>query len=153
MKRARLLAAALAGLVFGAGLIVSDMVNPARVLGFLDVAGAWDPTLAFVMLGAIGVAAPAYRLAARRGTGFAGAPLHLPAKKSIDAPIVIGGAVFGIGWGLAGFCPGPAFVGVGAGSVKALVFVLAMLAGMVLARLLARGRSESAARASPARSI
>jgi uncharacterized membrane protein YedE/YeeE len=129
-----LLTAALAGLIFGLGLIISGMANPARVLAFLDVTGAWDPTLLCVMGGAVLVAAPAFALAARRGRSFTGAPLRLPAKTPINGPIVIGGAVFGMGWGLAGFCPGPAFIGIGAGSAKAMIFVAAMLAGMAIAQ-------------------
>lgn len=120
----------LAGLVFGLGLIVSGMANPAKVLGFLDVTGRWDPSLAFVMAGAIAVGAVAFALARRRTASLLGAPMRLPATRAIDRRLVIGSALFGMGWGIAGFCPGPALVSLGMGEVKGLVFVAAMLAGM-----------------------
>jgi uncharacterized membrane protein YedE/YeeE len=119
-----------AGLLFGLGLIVSGMADPAKVLGFLDLAGAWDPSLALVMGGAVAVGLLAYPLAKRRGNTLLGGPLQLPAKRDIDRRLVGGSLLFGIGWGLAGICPGPALVLVGAGSLKGLVFGLAMLAGM-----------------------
>lgn len=124
--------ALLAGLVFGLGLILSGMANPAKVLGFLDLAGAWDPSLMFVMGGAIGVAFFAFAAAARRKLTLTGQPLVLPTARRIDRPLVLGSLLFGIGWGVAGFCPGPALVGVGLLQPKALLFVLAMLAGMGL---------------------
>ncbi|SEN86317.1 hypothetical protein SAMN05428959_103476 [Duganella sp. CF517] len=124
--------ALLAGLVFGIGLIISGMANPAKVLGFLDLAGAWDPSLMFVMGGAIGVAFVGFAAAARRKQTPFGAPITLPTARRIDRPLVIGSLLFGIGWGIAGFCPGPALVGVGMLQPKALLFVLAMLAGMGL---------------------
>ena len=120
----------LGGLVFGLGLIVSGMANPAKVLGFLDVTGRWDPSLAFVMAGAIAVGAVTFALARRRTASLLGAPMRLPATRAIDRRLVIGSALFGIGWGIAGFCPGPALVSLGMGEVKGLVFVAAMLAGM-----------------------
>lgn len=120
----------LAGLVFGLGLIVSGMANPAKVLGFLDVTGRWDPSLAFVMAGAIAVGVVAFALARRRTASLLGAPMRLPATRAIDRRLVIGSALFGMGWGIAGFCPGPALVSLGMGEVKGLVFVAAMLAGM-----------------------
>ena len=120
-----------AGLVFGIGLIVSQMASPAKVIGFLDVAGRWDPSLAFVMCGAIAVAAIGFALAGRRPTTLLGTPFLLPSTRIIDARLVGGALLFGIGWGLGGFCPGPAFVALGAGQVKAFVFVAAMLAGML----------------------
>jgi uncharacterized membrane protein YedE/YeeE len=119
-----------AGLLFGLGLIVSGMADPAKVLGFLDLAGAWDPSLALVMGGAVAVGLLAYPLAKRRGNTLLGGPLQLPAKRDIDRRLVGGSLLFGIGWGLAGICPGPALVLVGYGSLKGLVFGLAMLAGM-----------------------
>ena len=125
-----------AGLVFGAGLILSGMTDPGKVIGFLDVAGNWDPSLAFVMGGAILVGFFAFRSAGRRGRTFLGGALHLPNRRDIDARLVGGSVVFGIGWGLAGFCPGPALVAFGAGYDEAAVFVLAMLGGMLLHRLL-----------------
>ncbi|MET3440337.1 putative membrane protein YedE/YeeE [Variovorax paradoxus] len=120
----------LAGLVFGLGLLVSGMANPAKVLGFLDVGGAWDPSLAFVMGGAIGVGAVAFAVARKRTHSLLGAAMKLPASREIDRRLLAGSALFGIGWGVAGFCPGPGLVALGMGEAKALVFVLAMVAGM-----------------------
>ena len=124
--------ALLAGLIFGLGLILSGMANPAKVLGFLDLAGAWDPSLMFVMGGAIGVAFVGFAAAARRKVTPTGEPINLPTARQIDRPLVIGALLFGIGWGITGFCPGPALVGAGMLEPKALLFVLAMLAGMGL---------------------
>jgi len=120
----------LAGLVFGLGLIVSGMANPAKVLGFLDITGAWDPSLALVMAGAISVGAIAFAVAGRRTTSLIGAEMKLPTARHIDRRLVVGSTLFGMGWGIAGFCPGPGLVALGMGEVKALVFVAAMLAGM-----------------------
>lgn len=122
----------LVGLLFGLGLILSGMTDPGKVLGFLDIAGAWDPSLAFVMGGAIGVAFFAFAAACRRTTAVLGGAIHLPGNAPIDRRLVIGSLVFGVGWGLAGFCPGPALVAAGAGIGGALVFVLAMVAGMAV---------------------
>lgn len=122
--------ALLAGLIFGLGLILSGMANPAKVLGFLDLVGAWDPSLMFVMGGAIGVAFFGFAAVGRRKLTPSGEPINLPTARRIDRPLVIGSLLFGIGWGVAGFCPGPALVGVGMLAPKALLFVLAMLAGM-----------------------
>jgi hypothetical protein len=119
-----------AGLVFGLGLIVSGMANPAKVLGFLDLAGKWDPSLAFVMAGAIAVGLVAFTLARRRTSSALGLPMQLPSARAVDARLIGGSIVFGVGWGLAGFCPGPALVALGAGYAQAAVFVVAMLAGM-----------------------
>jgi hypothetical protein len=141
-------ASLLAGLVFGLGLIVSGMADPAKVLGFLDLGGAWDPSLAFVMAGAIAVGAVAFAVARQRTMSFLGAAMQLPTSRDIDARLVIGSVVFGIGWGVAGFCPGPGLVALGMGEVKALVFVLAMLVGMGAFELLERRRQ--AARLQPA---
>ena len=127
-----IVAALAAGLVFGIGLILSGMTDPGKVIGFLDVAGAWDPSLAFVMGGAIVVGTFAFALAGRRGRTFLGGALQLPARRDIDARLVSGSVVFGIGWGLAGFCPGPALVAFGAGINQAAIFVAAMLGGMVI---------------------
>lgn len=124
-----------AGLVFGAGLALSGMIDPAKVTNFLDVAGAWDPTLAFVMAGAVAVAFAGYRLAFARGRPILGGSFDLPARTRIDGRLVGGAAIFGVGWGLAGFCPGPALASLGLGQ-GAWVFVAAMVAGMFLARLL-----------------
>ena len=125
-----------AGLIFGLGLILAGMANPAKVLGFLDLAGAWDPSLALVMGGAIAVAAIAFALASKRETSILGLTINLPTTRHIDKRLVIGGLLFGIGWGLAGICPGPAFVLLGAGSHKGLLFLIAMLVGMWVFELL-----------------
>lgn len=124
------MASLLAGLVFGLGLIVSGMANPAKVLGFLDLAGAWDPSLAFVMGGAIAVGAAAFFVARKRVVSLLGSPMRLPISREIDRRLVGGSLLFGIGWGIAGICPGPGLVVLGMGELKALVFVAAMLAGM-----------------------
>lgn len=122
----------LAGLVFGLGLVLSGMANPAKVLGFLDLAGSWDPSLALVMLGAITVGLVAFAIAKRRKMSFLGLPINLPTSRHIDRRLLGGGLLFGIGWGIAGFCPGPALANLGMGEVKAVVFVAAMLVGMTL---------------------
>jgi uncharacterized protein len=132
----------LAGLVFGVGLIVSGMVSPAKVLGFLDLAGKWDPSLALVMVGAIAVGAPAFLLAAKRTRTLLRTPMVLPDARHIDRRLVLGSAAFGVGWGLAGFCPGPAVVALGAGQTKALLFIVAMLAGMLAFELAERARAN-----------
>jgi len=126
------LAAFAAGLVFGIGLLLSGMADPGKVKGFLDLAGSWDPSLAFVMGGAIAVAFFAFRFAGRRASAFLGGALELPSARDIDLRLVAGSLTFGVGWGLAGFCPGPALVAMGAGSDHAVVLVAAMLAGMLL---------------------
>jgi len=132
----------LAGLVFGIGLIVSGMTDPAKVLGFLDLAGAWDPSLAFVMIGAIAVGAIAFALARARTKSLLGAEMKLPTARHIDRQLVLGSLTFGAGWGIAGFCPGPGLVAAGMGEVKALVFVVAMLCGMGIHALIERRRSR-----------
>lgn len=134
----------LVGLLFGLGLILSGMTDPGKVLGFLDIAGAWDPSLAFVMGGAIAVAFFAFALARRRTTAFLGGAMHLPGNAPIDRRLLIGALVFGVGWGLAGFCPGPAVVAAGAGVTEALVFTLAMIAGMAVHEFGAQPASRSA---------
>lgn len=135
------LSAFAAGLLFGLGLIVSHMANPAKVLGFLDLAGRWDPSLAFVMGGAIAIGSLAFAFARRRATSLLGAPMSWPTATGIDRPLVVGSALFGISWGLAGFCPGPALVTASSGQPRAVLFVAAMLAGMALHRLFARHRA------------
>lgn len=120
------------GLIFGLGLIVSGMGNPAKVLAFLDLAGNWDPSLIFVMGGGIALGVVAFRFGARRTASLLGQPMQLPTARQIDPRLVVGSAIFGVGWGLAGICPGPALVLLGAGALKGLVFVLALLAGMAL---------------------
>lgn len=124
--------AALAGLLFGLGLLLSGMADPQKVLGFLDLAGAWDPSLALVMGGAIALGLPGFALARRRSRSLLGEPMQLPTRQAVDAPLLIGSALFGIGWGLAGYCPGPALVGTAAGLGSAAIFSAAMLAGMLL---------------------
>lgn len=144
------LLALLGGLVFGLGLTVSHMVDPAKVLGFLDFAGmirgTWDPSLAFVMGGALAVSAPAYFYARRRGQAAFG-PLRLPVRRPLDKRLVVGAVIFGVGWGLVGFCPGPAVAALGFGTGKAMVFFAAMLGGMAVYEVLAspRGGGISAA--------
>jgi uncharacterized protein len=127
-----ILSAFAAGLVFGVGLILSGMTDPGKVIGFLDVAGSWDPSLAFVMGGAILVGVFAFALAHRRAKSFFGGGMHLPHNRDIDRRLVGGSLLFGIGWGLAGFCPGPALVSFGSGQEKAAIFVAAMLGGMLI---------------------
>lgn len=133
----------LAGLVFGAGLILSGMADPGKVLAFLDLAGAWDPSLALVMAGAIGVAWLPFRWAERRSHTLLARPMNLPAKTPITPRLAIGSAVFGVGWGLVGFCPGPALVAVGMGLRPALVFVAAMLLGMAVFEIAERLRARA----------
>lgn len=128
----QLFSALLAGLVFGIGLLVSGMTNPAKVLGFLDLAGAWDPSLAFVMGGAVAVGVVAFALAGRRERALLGDPIRLPTATRIDRRLVLGSLAFGVGWGLAGFCPGPALASLMTGHHKAIVFTAAMVAGMIV---------------------
>ena len=128
----------LAGLVFGIGLILSGMANPARVLGFLDLTGRWDPSLAFVMAGAVAVSLVSFAVAKRKTLSFLGAEMKLSRARQIDRRLVGGSLLFGVGWGVAGFCPGPALVALGMGETKAAVFVGAMLAGMGIFELLER---------------
>lgn len=122
----------LVGLIFGLGLILSGMTNPAKVIGFLDLFGQWDPSLAFVMGGAILVGLFAFAIAKKRTTNFLGGAMQLPKNTHIDKRLVIGSLLFGAGWGLAGFCPGPALVSLASGYEKAALFVVAMLLGMLL---------------------
>ncbi|WP_295534817.1 YeeE/YedE family protein [uncultured Pseudacidovorax sp.] len=138
------LTALLSGLVFGLGLLLSGMADPAKVLGFLDLAGPWNPSLAFVMGGAIAVAAPAFALARRRSHGLLGAAMQLPQATQIDRRLVLGSLAFGAGWGLAGFCPGPALVSAAAGYREAWLFVAAMVAGMALFSWLDNARHRRA---------
>src|SRR2546423_435154 len=130
----------IAGLIFGLGLIVSSMANPAKIIGFLDLAGNWDPSLVFVMCGATAIGALAFAFAKRRSLSLLGLPMRLPTARHIDRRLVGGNILFGIGWGLAGICPGPALVLLGAGVSKGAVFTLAMLAGMAIYELLERRR-------------
>ena len=127
------------GLIFGLGLVIAGMSNPAKVQNFLDLAGAWDPSLAFVMLGAIVVAFIGFRLVLARLQPIMGDMFHLPTAKDIDSRILVGPAIFGIGWGLAGFCPGPAFTALSGGSTAAILFVITMFMGMYAAQRLTAG--------------
>ena len=126
------------GLLFGLGLILSGMTDPSKVIGFLDIFGLWDPSLALVMGGAIAVGFFAFALAKKRDVNFLGGALHLPTSSQIDKPLVIGAVLFGAGWGVAGFCPGPALVSLASGQIKAAAFVVFMLAGMQLFEMLSR---------------
>ena len=119
-----------AGTLFGLGLTVSGMVDPAKILGFLDFAGEWDPTLGFVMGGALLVAIPAFRLILRRPHPLLSDEFDLPTKKEVDSRLLAGSAIFGLGWGLAGFCPGPAVAALASGLAPVFAFVAAMVAGM-----------------------
>lgn len=130
------------GLVFGLGLLISGMTDPFKVIGFLNIAGAWDPSLAFVMLGAVVVGLVAFRFAPRLERPLLGGAMRMPEARGIDRPLVLGSLAFGVGWGLAGFCPGPAVVAVGAGYDKAAIFVAAMVLGMAFYELLERGRAR-----------
>ena len=133
----RLLISLVLGLVFGVGLYVSGMTQPSKVLGFLDILGDWDPSLALVMAGAIAVGLVAFSFARRRARTFLGDELRLPRIAEIDAPLVVGSLIFGIGWGLSGICPGPGIVDVGFLDSRALVFVVSMAAGMWIERRIA----------------
>jgi len=136
-----LVTAFLAGLLFGGGLILSGMSNPAKVLAFLDVAGTWDPSLLFVMLGAILVAAVAFRFARTRVQPLFGSQIHVPGARRIDTPLVLGSITFGIGWGLVGYCPGPALTALAVGGRSTLLFVAAMVAGMAIFEVTERIRA------------
>jgi uncharacterized membrane protein YedE/YeeE len=139
--------ALLAGAVFGIGLIVSGMADPAKVLGFLDLAGSWDPSLAFVMGGAILVGVVAFTFARKRTVSLLGLQMRMPTATQVDRRLVGGSLLFGIGWGIAGFCPGPALVALGMGEQKALLFVIAMLVGMGVFELAERRSAMRTARA------
>ncbi|WP_106638972.1 DUF6691 family protein [Allosphingosinicella vermicomposti] len=139
----KLLPGLTAGIIFGAGLVLSDMVNPARVQAFLDVAGAWDPTLAFVMGAALLPSAIAYLVRGRIARPVFAARFFIPENRKLDSPLLIGAAMFGIGWGLVGFCPGPAIAGLVLGAWQPWLFVVAMLAGMVLHRLFTSNQASA----------
>ncbi len=132
----------LAGITFGIGLLVSGMANPAKVIGFLDITRVWDPSLAFVMGGAIGVGLFAFRSVKHRTRSVCGGAINMPTSKQVDRRLIGGAIVFGIGWGLAGICPGPALVLLGAGVTKGIVFAGAMVAGMLLFELLETARAK-----------
>ena len=131
------------GALFGLGLIISGMSNPQKILGFLDLSGNWDPSLMFVMMGALLVGLAGFYVVSKRSKAFFGGALHIPTRRDITKPLLIGSLIFGAGWGIAGFCPGPALVALGAGHLKAFVFVAAMLAGMeICERFLAGHRGK-----------
>lgn len=136
----------LAGLVFGIGLMIAGMTNPAKVLGFLDMTGVWDPSLAFVMAGGIAIASIGFFVAKKRTQSLIGLQMRFPTSKKIDRPLILGGAIFGIGWGVAGICPGPALVLVGGGVFKGVVFVIAMLLGMTLFEMFNRQKSKQSSK-------
>ncbi|SHI88129.1 DUF6691 family protein [Wenxinia saemankumensis] len=131
----RLFSAYLIGLVFGLGIVLAGMANPAKVLNFFDIAGTWDPSLALVMVSALTVTGLGYRFVLRRGAPVLGVAFHLPTSRLIDRPLVAGSALFGLGWGIAGFCPGGALPALGTGRPDVILFVAAMIAGMYAARL------------------
>lgn len=139
------------GLLFGLGLIVSEMINPEKVLAFLDVFGNWDPSLGLVMAGAVAVSAGGYAFAKRRGAPIVAAKLEIPSRRDLDPRLVTGAALFGIGWGLVGLCPGPALTIVPLGLWQAFVFVAALLAGMAIFRLIPSHWPRSSFRREPQR--
>lgn len=130
------------GLVFGIGLIIAGMTDPSKIIGFLNLAGLWDPSLAFVMGGAVAVGFIAFRFARQRTAAILGGAMQLPTARQIDRRLVLGSLLFGVGWGLAGYCPGPAVVSFGMGQEKAIVFVVAMVAGMGIYELIERFRQR-----------
>lgn len=134
----RMVTALLIGLIFGAGIALSGMINPAKVLNFFDIAGSWDPSLAFVMGGALIVTAIGYRLVLKRSAPLLDTRFHLPARKDIDLPLLAGAGLFGIGWGIAGFCPGGSIPALGLGEPAALIFVASMVCGIAATRLVRR---------------
>ena len=138
-----ILSACIVGLVFGFGLILSGMTDPSKVLGFLDLAGVWDPSLGLVMAGAILVSSVAFFFASRRTRAVFGEEMRLPTATQIDRRLVLGGLAFGAGWGLAGYCPGPAVASLFTGMVEPVIFVTAMLVGMVVYELHSRMSAKS----------
>jgi uncharacterized membrane protein YedE/YeeE len=145
-----LASAFVSGLLFGLGLIVSQMVNPAKVLGFLDIFGNWDPSLAFVMGGAVAVSALGYVIAKRRGVPVLAPRLEIPTRRDLEPRLIGGAALFGIGWGLVGLCPGPALTALTFGPWQVFVFVAAMIAGMALFRLVPEDWPQVTFRRAPA---
>ena len=137
----------LIGLVFGVGIMISGMANPAKVLNFFDIFGSWDPSLAFVMGGALGVTLVGYRIVFGRDAPLFGSRFHLPTRKDIDLRLVGGSAVFGVGWGIAGFCPGGALPALGTGRSEVAIFMAALIAGILLVRFMeSAGRPDAAAK-------
>lgn len=143
----QIIAAFIVGLIFGIGLIVSGMTDPSKVIGFLDLAGRWDPSLGLVMAGAVMVGLLAFPFATRRDRSLLGNAMRLPTATQIDRRLVLGGLAFGVGWGLAGYCPGPALASLASGGAKPLIFSAAMLAGMALFELVERLRARARAAA------
>lgn len=140
----RMIVVFLVGIVFGLGIAISGMADPAKVLNFFDLAGSWDPSLLLVMVSALATTAIGYRLVFRRSQPLFDPAFHLPASGRIDAPLVLGSAVFGVGWGVAGFCPGGAIPALGLGRIEPFVFVAAMCVGIFLARTLRNQRDRAA---------
>lgn len=134
----RILSALASGLLFGAGLAISGMIDPAKVLGFLDVAGAWDPSLAFVMAGGLAVTFAGYRLVLRRPAPLLEPRFQIPTRRDVDGRLLGGAVLFGVGWGLVGYCPGPALAAVGLGDPSTWIFLAAMVAGMLVYRVVER---------------
>jgi uncharacterized membrane protein YedE/YeeE len=149
----RLIGALASGALFGLGLTISRMIDPAKVRGFLDIAGDWDPSLAFVMLGAIIVATPAFFLSGRLRAPFCAEEFALPANMHVDRRLTVGALLFGVGWGLVGYCPGPALASIGFGGGRALLFVAAMLIGMAVFAAVNRDRAPSTPRHGSARRL
>jgi uncharacterized membrane protein YedE/YeeE len=150
LQSLEMLSALATGMLFSAGLIVSGMVNPAKVLGFLDLFGRWDPSLGLVMAAAVAVGLVGFRWTSGRAQSALGLPMRLPSNREVDRRLIVGATVFGIGWGLAGFCPGPAVVALAGGSFKAVLFGASMLAGMALFEWMGH-RSAEAGKRSKAR--
>ncbi len=137
-----LISSFIAGLLFGLGLILSGMTDPAKVIGFLDITGAWNPSLAFVMAGAVLVSYFAFRVAGKRSKTILSQQILLPTKKEIDARLILGSIIFGVGWGLAGYCPGPALASIATGHKEPLLFVAAMLIGMAIYEVMQKIQSR-----------
>ncbi len=134
----RIIISYLIGLIFGVGISISGMANPAKVLNFFDIAGAWDPSLAFVMGGALAVTFVGYRVVLRRPAPIMGDRFQIPTKRDFDLPLIGGSALFGVGWGIAGFCPGGALPALGTGRTEVFVFVAALIAGIIAAKFIQR---------------
>lgn len=137
-----LISSFIAGLLFGVGLIISGMTDPAKVIGFLDITGEWNPSLAFVMAGAISVSYFAFRVAQKQSITIIGHPVAFPLKKEIDIRLIAGSITFGVGWGLAGYCPGPALASIATGDEKPIIFFVAMLIGMAIYEVLQKTLSR-----------
>ncbi len=141
---ARLTSALVAGLIFGLGLVISGMSNPAKVIGFLDVVGTWDPTLLLVMSGALSVTIPGFRLLRNRARPLFAERFEFPTRNDLDARLVVGASLFGLGWGIAGFCPGPAITALATARLEVVLFVAAMIAGAVAQKLIFSPASRGA---------